>query len=95
MTCDLEAQAALGEDLERLLRNPLVAAHMQEHLAMLRAGIVALAAQDAATFTRRKAGLEAVEEFIGGLHAVAELGRQARQAQGYGGPNPQGRSRVL
>ena len=92
---DLETQAALGEDVERLLANPLVKDCVQSHLDGLRAQILDLGADQTAAFTRQKAGLEAVREFLSGLETVAELGRQARLKLASPPENPNDRRRVL
>lgn len=92
---DLETQAALGEDVERLLANPLVQACLKEHLAGLRASILDLGADQTAAFTRQKAGLEAVLELVSSLETVAELGRQARQKLACPPETPENRRRVL
>lgn len=77
---ELERQALRGEDIGRLLDCDGVREVIGEHLAARREAIMALKSDQAETFARLKAGLEAVEEFVAALESAAELGGQARQA---------------
>lgn len=77
---ELERQALSGEDIVRLLHCDGVREVIGEHLAARREAIMALKSDQAGEFSRLKAGLEAVEEFVAALESAAELGGQARQA---------------
>jgi hypothetical protein len=77
---ELERQALRGEDIGRLLDCDGVREVIEEHLAARREAIVALKSDQAETFARLKAGLEAVEDFLAAIESAAELGGLARQA---------------
>ncbi|WP_243311693.1 hypothetical protein [Fundidesulfovibrio agrisoli] len=76
---DLERQALQGEEVARLLECDAVRVLLEGQLSARREAILALDPGDAPGFTRLKAGLAALEEFLAGLHSLAAAGEQARE----------------
>ncbi|MFP5238850.1 MAG: hypothetical protein ACLGQW_03375 [Acidobacteriota bacterium] len=88
---ELERQALQGEEVARLLECDAVRALLEGQLTARREAILALDPADAAGFTRLKAGLAALEEFLAGLHSLAAAGEQARERLASDAPGGQGR----
>ena len=87
---ELERQALQGEEVARLLECDAVRGLLDGQLAARREAILALEPSDTQGFTRLRAGLAALEEFLAGLHSLAAAGEQARERLASAAPDGQG-----